>query len=195
MSYAFDTLMAVWRRRVEPLIEDHDLAMMFELLFEEMHSANHTAQRADARGTMHGDAVNRHPGVSRAVRCLDEKDCEMDGAEILSERDTTQIIRRNEQRVMLRITADQLKTLFMALGREIRKRISRLEKREREGKVFVPEPGHRNLEVFTLERFQGVDAALRAQIEFDMDDPKAKPAPGEEEAPPPGYGCTPKGGE
>lgn len=195
MSYAFDTLMAVWRRRVEPLIEDRDLAMMFELLFEEMHSANHGTQRADGRGNLRGDAVNRHPGVSRAVRRLDEKDREMDGAEILRERETVQIIRRNEQRVMLRITADQLKTLFMALGREIRKRMSRLEKREREGKAFVPEPGHRNLEVFTLERFQGVDASLRAQIEFDMDDPKAKPAPGEEGGPPPGYGCAPKGGE
>jgi hypothetical protein len=195
MSYAFDTLMAVWRRRVEPLIEDRDLAMMFEMLFEEMHSANHSSQRPDGRGTMRGDAVNKHVGVGRAVRRLDQKDREMEGVEILSERDTVQTIRRNEQRVMLRITADQLKTIFMALGREIRKRTNRLEKKEREGTAFVPEPGHRNIEVLTLERFQGVDTSLRAQIEFDMDDPKAKPAPGEGEGPPPDYGCTPKGGE
>lgn len=82
MSYAFDTLMTAWRKRVEPLIQDRDLAMMFETLFEEMHSANHTAQRADARGKLRGDAVNKHVGVGKAARRLEQKDKEMDGVEV-----------------------------------------------------------------------------------------------------------------
>ena len=85
MSYAFDTLVQVWQKRVDPLIEDRELATLFETLFEEMHDANHTAKRPDARGKLWGDAVNKSPLVGEAARRLEQKDKKMDGIEVFEE--------------------------------------------------------------------------------------------------------------
>ncbi len=60
-------------------------ASFFEMLFEEMHDANHTAKRPDARGKLWGDAVNKHAGVGKAARRLEQKDKKMDGIEVFEE--------------------------------------------------------------------------------------------------------------
>ncbi len=77
MSYAFDTLVMVWCKRVDPLIEDRDLAMAFEMLFQEMHSANHKVNLPTSR--ISGDGVNKDVQVSKAARRLEECDCRLDG--------------------------------------------------------------------------------------------------------------------
>jgi hypothetical protein len=81
-----------------------------------------------------------------------------------------QVVVKNEQRVTLDVSGLQVKSLLLALGREIKRRTSRLEKREREGRMFVPEPGHRNIEVLTLACFKEVYEAIRSQVQFDMRD-------------------------
>lgn len=79
MSFAFDTLMSVWTKRVRPGITDDTLAYRFEALFEEMHSANHNVP--DAKGIFKGDGVNKDSRVTRAARELEEHDRVLDGEE------------------------------------------------------------------------------------------------------------------
>ncbi|KKM57645.1 hypothetical protein LCGC14_1550560 [marine sediment metagenome] len=79
MSFAFDTLMSVWMKRVRPGITDATLAYRFEDLFEEMHSANHDVP--DANGIFKGDGVNKSGHVTRAARDLEEYDRVLDSSE------------------------------------------------------------------------------------------------------------------
>ena len=73
MSYAYDTMRRVWNEFARPLVvEKHGemLAMHFESLIEEMHSANHDLPSKD--GVFKGDGINKDPRVSRAARELEE---------------------------------------------------------------------------------------------------------------------------
>jgi hypothetical protein len=73
MSYAYDTMGSVFRYHIRPLLAaagKERLADHFEDLIEEMHSANHDVPSAD--GIFKGDGINKHHGVSRAARELDE---------------------------------------------------------------------------------------------------------------------------
>lgn len=138
--------------------------------------------------------MNKAVGVTSAARDLEAHDREL--ATQCAKSVEVQRVTCNEQRVTLSFSGFEIKSLLLSLGREIRKRSKRLEKREQEGRMFVPEPGHRNIEVLTLERFKEVYEAIRSQVEFDMRDGwnKDKLPEGAMEHPP-GYGCTPKGGE
>lgn len=82
MSYAFDTLVQVWQKRVDPLIEDRDLAMLFGMLFEEMHSANHVVQYPGSQ--VKGDGVNQALGVVKSARRLEEYENGAAGMPVLS---------------------------------------------------------------------------------------------------------------
>jgi len=79
MSYAFDTMGRVWQKRIRPLVKDEKLAVYFEMLFEEMHSANHAVP--DAKGVFKGDGINKHAGVTKAARRLEEHDKALDREE------------------------------------------------------------------------------------------------------------------
>lgn len=64
MSYAFDVQARAWSRFREATVDRVDWygPHLFEMLFSEMHSANH---RLD-------DQVNKDPGVGKAARELEE---------------------------------------------------------------------------------------------------------------------------
>ena len=73
MSYVFDTMRSVFSRHVAPMLRKagkEDLAMDFEALIEEMHSANHKVPSPD--GVFNGDGINKHGPVERAARELEE---------------------------------------------------------------------------------------------------------------------------
>ena len=67
-------------------------------------------------------------------------------------------------KITLDLTMRDVKATLMVLGTAIRRYTRRLEKKAREGKTFVPEPGKRNIEVLTLERYKDADAAIRAHL-------------------------------
>lgn len=69
MSYAYDVMASAFRHHIAPRI-DQELAHHFSDLIEEMHSANHGVPSAD--GIFKSDGINKHAGVSRAARELDE---------------------------------------------------------------------------------------------------------------------------
>lgn len=64
MSYCFDTISRIYRDKIEKLVEKEDpqLAMMFSMLLDEIHSANHRVK----------DALNKDSQLCSAVRELDE---------------------------------------------------------------------------------------------------------------------------
>lgn len=73
MSYVFDTMRSVFRQHVYPLLEKagkEEVALRFEALIEEIHSANHDVPSPD--GTFKGDGINKHGPVTRAARELEE---------------------------------------------------------------------------------------------------------------------------
>jgi hypothetical protein len=80
-----------------------------------------------------------------------------------------QLIESAEQRVTLDLSGADVKHVLLCLGRDIRKRSRSLEKRKREGREYVPEPGHVNVEALFLARAQEVDTSIRAQVEFEGD--------------------------
>lgn len=73
MSYCYDVMQGVFRRHITLLlVKDgkEDLALHFAMLIQDMHSANHEVPSED--GVFKGDGINKHPGVSRTARELDE---------------------------------------------------------------------------------------------------------------------------
>ena len=70
MSYAFDLQAQVWHDHIRPHVKDEGLAMWFELLMFDMHSANHKVSSAD--GVFPGDGVNKDATVTRSARRLEE---------------------------------------------------------------------------------------------------------------------------
>lgn len=73
MSYCYDVMSRVFRTHVYPLLErdgKEKLAMRFEMLIEDMHSANHNVPSKD--GIFKGDGINKDAGVTRAARELED---------------------------------------------------------------------------------------------------------------------------
>lgn len=58
MSYVFDQTVRMFRERFAPRSGDSFETNLFEMILQEMHSANHAMN----------DAINRNSSVSRAVR-------------------------------------------------------------------------------------------------------------------------------
>lgn len=69
MSYAFDVQARVWSAHIRPHIKDEQLAMRFEMLMDDMHSANHRVPSAN--GVFRGDGVNKDGAVTRGARNLE----------------------------------------------------------------------------------------------------------------------------
>jgi hypothetical protein len=73
VSYVFDTMASVFRVHIHPLLVEkgkEDLGLEFQMLIEEMHSANHNVPSPD--GIFKGDGINKHGPVTRAARELEE---------------------------------------------------------------------------------------------------------------------------
>lgn len=73
MSYVFDTMRSVFQQHVYPLLEKagkEEIALRFQDLIEEIHSANHNVPSPD--GVFKGDGINKHGPVTRAARDLEE---------------------------------------------------------------------------------------------------------------------------
>ena len=70
MSHAFDVMARVFREKIAPHVVDEQLVMRFEMLIQDMHSANHNVPSAD--GIFTGDGVNKDRIVSDSARKLDE---------------------------------------------------------------------------------------------------------------------------
>ncbi len=68
--------------------------------------------------------------------------------------------------VTLDLTMRDVKAILAVMGATIKRYKRRRAKKAREGKTFVPEPGRRNIEVLTLERYQAADAAIRRHLGF-----------------------------
>jgi hypothetical protein len=62
MSFVFDTLQRAWSSRIRPHVPDEELALRFEMLLEELHSANHRLK----------DAVNHDAGAHKYARELEK---------------------------------------------------------------------------------------------------------------------------
>lgn len=73
MSYCYDLMRGVYMKHIHPILVREGmerLSLHFEMLIEDMHSANHKVPSAD--GVFKGDGINKDPAVSRAARELDE---------------------------------------------------------------------------------------------------------------------------
>lgn len=77
MSSAYDTQMRVWRKKIEPLVEDKQLTWLFEELMNDMHDANHKCTHQDSN--TNGDGVNKDKNVARSARRLAEHVEDTDG--------------------------------------------------------------------------------------------------------------------
>ncbi len=62
MSYCFDTMASVFRRKIAPKLDDDNLVMLFEMLIQDMHSANHAL----------ADGIDKSVHVSRSTRRLND---------------------------------------------------------------------------------------------------------------------------
>lgn len=81
MSYCYDVMGGIYMRHIHPLLVKEGketLSLRFEMLIQEMHSANHRVPSPD--GVFKGDGINKDHGVSRAARELDEAAKEIERA-------------------------------------------------------------------------------------------------------------------
>lgn len=73
MSYVYDVQRRIWAEHIRPLViarHGEMFAFHFEMLMEEMHSANHAVPSKD--GVFKGDGINKDPRVCLAARELEE---------------------------------------------------------------------------------------------------------------------------
>lgn len=69
-------------------------------------------------------------------------------------------------KITLDLTMRDVKVALGILGTAIKRYTRRREKKAAEGKTFVPEPGRRNVEALTLQRYKDVEAAIRQHVKI-----------------------------
>lgn len=66
MSYVFDKTSSVYREHILPHVPDKELGMLFEMVLEEIHLANHRVPSSD--GVFKGDGLNHDRSLRSTVQ-------------------------------------------------------------------------------------------------------------------------------